>query len=473
MLQAFACVFYKACSTFFSGSHSTAVLCGLMAIAFALVPVGYAVAKKQFPLVFSCIAAFNLAPVWFLYLETVLPGYDAYEYCSPYLRMEAIFWTAVFQTVANGAYSLLWTRGVRFSVGFFSFLGGMRLKPSVYKVVALCVFFLPVLAFSYFYGSFEILWMAATAGRTGGASSGLLIQEPIGNMNSLMLPLNSIWMLTPMFSLIAFIAAKKKASPDTLFVLLTGLSVIFSFFLGGSRGAMMLVASPVLFFIFFYNWQKGFRFWVVAGSLFFLVIGAMEIQERFRGNLLEVLADPEKAAKERGLSSATSFNPAESHRDNNTYLFCLAIKGYPDKYRFEGFNNFFAAIVNPVPRVFWPGKPILLGAKDIAYQQEFITDGPLFMGTTSLTYSIVGEAYKANGFWGVAIYALFYAVFMLFLEGLFFYARRENPVSVGMLGLSAFLVFWGYRAFFALVSFFYPVLILILVLKLFKSFARR
>lgn len=186
-----------------------------------------------------------------------------------------------------------------------------------------------------------------------------------------------------------------------------------------------------------------------------------------------MLVDPQKAARERGLSSATSFNPTESHRDNNTYLFCLAVRSYPHKYLYEGFNDFFAAIVNPVPRVVWPGKPILLGAKDLAHQSAFITDGPLFMGTTSLTYSVVGEAFKANGFWGILAYGLFYALFMLYLEGMFPYAKRSSPVSVGLLGLAVFLVFWGYRAFFALISFLYPVLLLIVLLRVFRYFSSK
>ncbi|GAB3809742.1 hypothetical protein GCM10028819_52000 [Spirosoma humi] len=196
----------------------------------------------------------------------------------------------------------------------------------------------------------------------------------------------------------------------------------------------------------------------------------MELQERFRGNLLGVLADPSRAARENGLASATTFDPTESHRDNNMYFLCLIIQGYPKRYAFQGFSDLFTVLVNPIPRSIWPGKPFLIGAKDISQQPAFALDGPVIMGTTSLSYSIVGEAYQANGTIGLLVYALLYGVFLLFFDGITFYTHRDRPISVGILGLGVFLAFWGFRAFFALMSFSYPIIFLILFFKLIQMF---
>jgi hypothetical protein len=192
------------------------------------------------------------------------------------------------------------------------------------------------------------------------------------------------------------------------------------------------------------------------------------MQVRFRGNLLDVLADPERAAYEHGLASATTFDPSQSHRDNNMYLFCLMVQGYPDRYHYEGFHDFFAVLVNPVPRAIWPNKPSLNGAADLSHQFSFVLDGPLFMGTTSLTYSIAGEAYQADGMWGIFVYASVYALFMLSLDGVVYYTIHRHVLSVGVLGMSVFLSFWGYRSFLALFSFAYPLLFLILLLYILK-----
>ena len=181
--------------------------------------------------------------------------------------MEAFFWTFVFQFIVNILYYFFWPRVIATSLNVFSFLNTIKLKPSVYIKITFFVFFFPMIAFYYFYDSFDILWKAITAGRTGGASSGLLIQEPIGNSSSLMLPLNSIWQLTPMFSVIAFISSRKKFTLANIISLLLGFIVIFSFFLGGSRGSMMLVA---LLFCFLFSTTIGIR--VLAFGIFYFCI---------------------------------------------------------------------------------------------------------------------------------------------------------------------------------------------------------
>ena len=61
-------------SLLFPDSHTLAVTCGVIAILVSFTPVFYAFSVKRFQLLFSCISIFNIAPIWFLYLEAVLPG---------------------------------------------------------------------------------------------------------------------------------------------------------------------------------------------------------------------------------------------------------------------------------------------------------------------------------------------------------------------------------------------------------------
>jgi hypothetical protein len=86
----------------------------------------------------------------------------------------------------------------------------------------------------------------------------------------------------------------------------------------------------------------------------------------------------------------------------------------------------------------------------------------------SLSFSIVGDAYKTAGFLGLVIYALLYSSFLLYFDGILFYANKQNPLSVAILGMALFLVFWGYRAFFALISFVYPLILLLIFFKIIK-----
>ena len=472
-LQFIAALFYLLTEIFYSRSNGMAIACGIVAIFVSLYPVLYAVIKRKFSLVFSCITAFNLAPIWFLYLEAVLPGYDAYVYSSPADRVNALFWIAVFQLFFNLFYVIFWKNISRFSIGSFSFLNQTSLKPKFFIWLTFLVFIIPLVAFYFYYGSAAILWTAVTAGRTGGGSSGgLLIAESIGGSSSLLMPLNWLWQLTPVFSCIAFASVKKKYSLIPLLSLVPGLLVIFSFFLSGSRGSMMFVAAPVIFFLIFYNWQRGMKFWLpFVVSLFFL-IGVMELQQRFRGNLLDVIANPEKAVRQSDFKSVTSFDPTQSHRDNNMYLLCLIVKGYPKKYAYEGFHDFLATVANPIPRALWPGKPVFVGAQDLIYQPGFVLDGPLYIGTTSLSYSIVGEAYKANGLAGILLYTAVYALILIFFDGIIYYTKEKQVLAVGLLGMSIFLAFWGGRAFFALMTFSYPLLLLLLFVYIVKLVRR-
>ena len=105
---------------------------------------------------------------------------------------------------------------------------------------------------------------------------------------------------------------------------------------------------------------------------------------------------------------------------------------------------------------------------DIHFLSKPIAEGPLIMGTTSLTYSVVGEAFQAKGLIGLIIYGSIYAIFLLFFDGVIYYTTKQNALTVGILGISVFLAFWGYRSLFALVSFIYPLLLFIIVFRLFS-----
>lgn len=470
--QGFLSIICLSGSAFFAKSNFIAIGCGILAIIISLIPIFYSIFNNKILLIFSCLTAFNIAPIWFLYLEAVLPGYDAYEYILPEYRMQALFWISAFLFFTNLFYVIFWRKFSIYSINNFLFLEILRLKPSFFMRLSVIAFIVPLISFYFFYGSTNTLWIALTAGRSGGAGSGLLIRDSIGDSSALMLPLVWIWQLTPLFGVITYVSSKSKIQFFPILSLALGLLVIFVFFLGGSRGTMIFVGAPVLFFIFYYNWNRGIKFWIIAVALFFVFIGIMELQVRFRGNLLDVITDPAKAAAIQGISSATTFDPTKSHRDNNLYLLSLLVKSYPSKYDFEGFNDFFAVVLNPIPRAFWANKPILKGAKDISYQSAFILEGPLEMGTTSLSYSVVGEAYQASGLWGILIYSIVYALFLIYFDGIIYYTKEKRAFAVGVFGVGVFLAFWGYRSFFALVTFLYPIMLFILFFSLIKTLKR-
>jgi hypothetical protein len=460
-----AVVFFPSCWLLAPDSNGVAVSAGYIAIAASLAPLGFMVYQRRLPVLFNGLFAINLAPIWFLFLESILPGYDAYEHIAPVYRLEAFAWTAAFLFMVNATYLILKQPLTKSAIHRLGFVRHLRPSANFYFYVTLFTFTVPLLAFLVYYGSPNILWTAIAGGRSGGGSAGgLLIQNSVGDASSLMLPINFIWQITPCFGLLTFLRSGEGWDAKSLIALLLGFLVIFAFFLSGSRGNMMYVAAPYLFGLFYYNWNRGLKFWVFAGMLFLGLVGVMELQVRFRGNLLEVIADPEGAARRAGLESATTIDVTESQRDNNMYLLCMILKGFPDKYEFEGFHNFFTIIANPIPRAIWPSKPILVGSKDLSFQPRWVLDGPLFMGTTSLSYSVIGEAYKNKGLFALFIYAVIYAVFLLYFDALSYFTSENESLVVAISSLSIFLGFWGFRSFFAFITFLYPLLILIALL---------
>lgn len=447
----------------FGNNDLAADVLGICASLACIYPLLVAAWHRNLEIALSAVSLLNLAPLWFLYLESLLENHDARDFIDPDTRVLALLYATIFQAMVNGYYLLFRKRVSRFSTRFFGEIAKTEMSTKSYFILTLLAFMIPLVVFTAYYGSVDQVWTNATAGRASGSGS-ILKQESIGNSSSLLLPIVWLWQLPPVFGIIAFTKSKTKLSPIALIPLLLGGVIIFVAFLSGSRGNLMYVGSPYLFFLVYYNWRRGVKFWLALLALFFCIIAVMEIQVRFRANLLDVIMDPDAAAKSRQMDSITTFDPTKSHRDNNMYIFCLAIKGYPSRYEFEGYNDLVAVLVNPIPRYFWPDKPVLVGAKGMEEQPAFILDGPLTLGTTSLSMSVIGEAYRSGGLIGLAVYSFIYGLFGVVIDGLL-RIPSKSPVLVALLAFGVFLSFWGFRSFFALVTFLYPFLLIIAILR--------
>jgi oligosaccharide repeat unit polymerase len=100
---------------------------------------------------------------------------------------------------------------------------------------------------------------------------------------------------------------------------------------------------------------------------------------------------------------AAKFSLGDSHYnevfvDRNIVNVSRLTSIFPDQYEFLGFEVPFNALVRPVPRVFWPGKPEGLS---VGIEQALGVGNYM---TVSCTF--VGEAYMAGGFIAVVIFGL-------------------------------------------------------------------
>src|SRR5678816_271310 len=85
--------------------------------------------------------------------------------------------------------------------------------------------------------------------------------------------------------------------------------------------------------------------------------------------------------------------------DDNFYRLCQIIQLIPQSYPYVYHRYLVYVIVRPVPRVFWPGKPVDPG---------FDLPSALGVEGLSLSYSVIGELFMSLGFIGVAFGGWFY-----------------------------------------------------------------
>jgi len=138
--------------------------------------------------------------------------------------------------------------------------------------------------------------------------------------------------------------------------------------------------------------------------------------------------------------------------DDNFVRLTQLVEIIPKEASHTGFSWVLWVVVRPIPRVFWPGKPLDPGF-----------DLPQHIGRegASLTSSIVGEAYMAFGFLGCFVVGLSYGV----IGRAFKRTLDENNTFSGLIiytsGLLALFV--GLRSAIELVLFSYVILAWVIV----------
>lgn len=196
--------------------------------------------------------------------------------------------------------------------------------------------------------------------------------------------LKNFGFLVPLFTILLAIRLKSWSRNRVLFGLAASL-VIVSFIAqgGGRRGVVVIVGSCILTWIFIKRKQlKPQNVILVAALVVATGIGA-EFMLQFRNGGLVGMADSGEEAQVTGL-----------HVDNNFFTLGETLRIIPSEAKFVGSQFLVYVLVRPVPRVFWPGKPITPGF-DLAEE----TGQP----NVSLSITMIGEFYMSYGWPGVVL----------------------------------------------------------------------
>jgi len=133
--------------------------------------------------------------------------------------------------------------------------------------------------------------------------------------------------------------------------------------------------------------------------------------------------------------------------DDNFYRLCQIIQLIPESYPFVYHKYLVYVVVRPVPRVFWPGKPVDPGF-----------DLPTALGVqgVSFSYSVIGELYMSLGFIGIALGGWFYGRVASTASGLLARCRTQGALVIYSIVVMA--LFSGMRSILELILVSYVVL---------------
>ncbi|HET7113864.1 MAG TPA: hypothetical protein VFI57_09485, partial [Pyrinomonadaceae bacterium] len=133
--------------------------------------------------------------------------------------------------------------------------------------------------------------------------------------------------------------------------------------------------------------------------------------------------------------------------DDNFYRLCQIIQLIPQSHQFVYHRYFVYVLVRPVPRVFWPEKPVDPGF-----------DLPTALGVegVSYSYSVIGELYMSLGLLGIALGGWFYGRVAAMASGLL--KRSTTQGALVIYSIVVMALFSGMRSILELILVSYVVL---------------
>jgi len=231
-------------------------------------------------------------------------------------------------------------------------------------------------------------------------------------------------------------------------LLCTAMSIVISLFLAqsGSRRVIGVVAGMAL--ILWILDQRRLRVKHLLTSLIAVagLLIALQVMLEYRNVGLSVLVG--KAEVVSGRQEKRQILEEQHLRvDDNFYRLCQIIQLIPESYPFVYQKYLVYVVVRPVPRVFWPGKPVDPGF-----------DLPTVLGVegVSFSYSVIGELYMSLGLIGVAFGGWLYGRIASTASGLLRRCTTQGALVIYSIVVMA--LFSGMRSILELLLVSYVVL---------------
>jgi hypothetical protein len=226
------------------------------------------------------------------------------------------------------------------------------------------------------------------------------------------------------------------------------LSVIVSLFLAqsGSRRVIGVVAGMALILWVLDQQRLRVKHLLLTVVAIFALLLTLQVMLEYRNVGLGVLVGKGEIPSGR-FEKRQILEEQHLRVDDNFYRLCQIIQLIPDSHPFVYHKYLVYVIVRPVPRVFWPEKPVDPGF-----------DLPTVLGVQglSLSYSVIGELYMSLGFMGIALGGWFYGRVASTASGLL--ARCNTQGALVIYSIVVMALFSGMRSILELILVSYVVL---------------
>ena len=226
-----------------------------------------------------------------------------------------------------------------------------------------------------------------------------------------------LYLVPPVAGII--LARRKTYSPLSLVLVTIGL--LFTLFYGFSGGTRNVFAAYLLTFLIGYAFATGLEkkreLLTLTISVATLLIVSTFAMLHFRdAGLATYLKD------ENGIPENTS--NTSLYIDYNLYAICNLITVFPDRHPYLGLEVPYQALIRPIPRALWKGKPEGLS---MTIEEALGVEG------LTIAASFVGEAYMSGGFIAVLLAGLFFGAITSWWD----YLSSDRNSQLGILVYSS------------------------------------
>jgi hypothetical protein len=407
----------------------------VMSVGLAVAPIDAAIRYPKALLRGESLVA--LAPIYWLLLDLLQGVYSMQDITADHVR-QAFFGIGVFVV-------MVWLGAIRRSWRIPKVLisaVSQEFSVNTYFWLAVASFFLGMLNFAV-PCNFNIFEMVHYLGQERWAAP--WGRGQLGGWDAFLDHLQYFGYLLPVLTVVL---GRRVGLRNVRTLICVAMSIVIALFLAqsGSRRVIGVVVGMAL--VLWVLDQQRLRLKHLLTTIFALaaLLIALQVMLEYRNVGLGTLVGKGEVVSGRN-EKRQILEEQHLRVDDNFYRLCQIIQLIPESYPFVYHKYLVYVLVRPVPRVFWPEKPVDAGF-----------DLPTALGVegVSYSYSVIGELYMSLGFIGIALGGWFYGRVASLASGLL--ARCTTQGALVIYSIVVMALFSGMRSILELILVSYVVL---------------